>query len=443
MDSGDRKVVWKGIDSGDSEGHRRMIRSLLDSLILKENLKDYGVADGYSGLAITFGYANRVFPNSGYDTLVYKYLKASVQMIESSSVPEPLGSFSGLTGVAIAATYAGSYKGTGNYSNLISSLDTLIFKGSNDFAAKLAESNSGIARSYFDVIAGATGIGAYLLTKDSEEAHEALEKILGSISALAMRNKDLLYLYTPNKSLFAWEKPLFSGGVVDCGMAHGLSGILSLLSLTYERGVEVDGSKEAIMTIADWLIKRAIVSEGELEWPDIVPVEILARDKREGNLPLEVEMKLSNSYTKARVAWCYGNPGTSRALFLAGRALKMAKYTDAAMSGMKAAYRRIEANWDELKSPTFCHGIAGVLEITLRFLNDTGQVLFKKKAEKLLNRLYSMYDQEAPFHYKNIDFNKKLQDDPGFLEGTAGIAATLMAAESDVDPLWDRVFLIS
>ena len=33
--------------------------------------------------------------------------------------------------------------------------------------------------------------------------------------------------------------------------------------------------------------------------------------------------------------------------------------------------------------------------------------------------------------------------DPGFLEGSAGIGLALLAAVSEVDPGWDRVFLES
>jgi lantibiotic modifying enzyme len=432
--------LWNSIINEDDKNYSSLTKKLLGSLILKEKTDQYSLADGYSGLAVVFGYANLVFPGAGYDILTHKYLKASIDEIEAPDTTHSFGSFSGLTGVALAASYAAN--GSDNYKNLLLSLDKLIFKGSDELAAKLKNSNKGIAQSSFDIISGAAGIGSYLLLrKNSQEGLEALEQILNSITYLTTQNQDLLYFYTPNKLLFEWEKAVFKDGAIDCGMAHGVSGVLSLLSVAYMQGVEVDRSKESITAIADWLIKRAKVYKGGINWPDTVQVDKIEANKNDNN-KLEQSIRLSDKFNPARVAWCYGNPGTARALFLAGKVLKRSNYMETAISGMEAAYKRMKDE-TEVDSPTFCHGISGILEITLRFLNDTNHDLFKEQASILLRKLYGLYDPDSIFGYKNIDRYKKLQNDSGVLEGVGGIITTLMAATSNIEPKWDHIFLIS
>ena len=62
-------------------------------------------------------------------------------------------------------------------------------------------------------------------------------------------------------------------------------------------------------------------------------------------------------------------------MWLAGDALDRDDYRALAVSAMEAVFRRpvIQRNID---SPTFCHGIAGLLAVSFRFANDTGADVF-------------------------------------------------------------------
>jgi lantibiotic modifying enzyme len=427
---------WFGVAINDT-AYKDLLTRVLNSLIKNENSKNYSFADGYSGLATIFGYANEIFPDSGYDLLAHKYLKASIEQIESTKAPKPLGAFSGLTGIAFAALYLSG--DSGSYKSLLTSLDNIILKNTEELAIKLKSSKEGLARYYFDVISGATGIGAYLLMRGQKESLAALDKILDAMIYLIGKNEDLLYFYTPNIHLFDWEKQIFKSGVLDCGMAHGVAGPLSLMSLAYMHDVKREGMKESIEQICDLLVKRAKISKDETDMPGIVEIE--RHDDKMG-IELEEKIKLSNQFIPTRVAWCYGNPGISRALYLGGRAIKREKYIENAISGMKTAYKKMRDK-EIVDSPTFCHGIAGILEITLRFMNDTNQSLFREQGILLLNQLYEMNQEDSLLGYKNISFDRKLEDNCGMLEGTSGIIMTLLAATSNIEPACDRIFLIS
>ncbi len=393
---------------------------------------------GHSGLAAIFGYANIIFPNSKYNLIADKHIKSSISLIEGTKTPQPLGFFSGITGIAFSASYLAD--NSNNYKNLLASLDNIIFKNTRELTLNLENRhNNGLPRYYFDVISGISGVGSYLLQRGTVESLKTLEDVLDIIIYLTEQNKNMLSFRTSTDLLFNWEKNIFKDGVIDCGMAHGIAGPLSLLSLSYMQGIRQDGIKDAIASISDWIIKNSPKINGYVDIPGIVEVE-----KYKNEVNYVEAMRPSDKHIQTRVAWCYGNPGTSRAIYLAGKALAKDSYIETAIQGMVNAYKRIgEDNAAKLDSPTFCHGIAGVLDITLRFWNDTRKAIFKEQGTLLLNRLCEMYDENAIFRYKNLDFEHKLEDNCGMLEGTSGILLSLLAATTETDPKLDRAFLIS
>ena len=64
-----------------------------------------------------------------------------------------------------------------------------------------------------------------------------------------------------------------------------------------------------------------------------------------------------------------GSPGVARALWLAGVARCRPEWRELAIEAMAAVYRRPFGD-RQIDSPTFCHGVAGLLQATLRFANE-------------------------------------------------------------------------
>jgi lantibiotic biosynthesis protein len=109
---------------------------------------------------------------------------------------------------------------------------------------------------------------------------------------------------------------------------------------------------------------------------------------------------------------------------------------------MEAVYRRpIAAR--QIDSPTFCHGVAGLLQITLRFANDTALPVFTGAAADLIEQLLSAYEPDSVLGYRNWEPSGMRVDHPGLLDGAPGVLLALLAASTDVEPLWDRAFLLS
>jgi hypothetical protein len=123
-------------------------------------------------------------------------------------------------------------------------------------------------------------------------------------------------------------------------------------------------------------------------------------------------------------------------------ALPHAGWRELAIEAMNAVYRRPEAV-RQIDSPTFCHGLAGLLEITTRFFNDSGLELFQQAACGLTRQLLQSFDSDSAFGFRSVEPDLVKVDQPGLLDGSAGVALALLAAATDTVPSWDRVFLLA
>jgi len=96
-----------------------------------------------------------------------------------------------------------------------------------------------------------------------------------------------------------------------------------------------------------------------------------------------------------------------------------------------------------ISSPTFCHGIAGLLQIMLRFAHDTPTESFYSGSGQLADQLLSLYEPDTLLGYRSVELAGKRVDQPGLLDGTPGVGLVLLAASRPVRPDWDRIFLLS
>ena len=251
--------------------------------------------------------------------------------------------------------------------------------------------------------------------------------------------------YTP-PGLYGDPKMVVSypHGQLNCGLAHGIPGPLALLALAHRQGVEVEGLHEAVERTADWLTANRFDDEWGVNWPTAVPVEVITS----GTTPMLTLLRkapapaTTSPHGPSRAAWCYGSPGVARALWLAGDALGRADLQALAVQAMEAVYRRPLAA-RQIDSPTFCHGVAGLLHITLRFAHDTALPLFQDAAAVLADQLLGLYRPEMALGYYSLEHSGQRVDQPGLLDGVPGVAMVLLAAATGVEPAWDRLFLLA
>ncbi len=109
---------------------------------------------------------------------------------------------------------------------------------------------------------------------------------------------------------------------------------------------------------------------------------------------------------------------------------------------MHAVYRR-PTKARQIDSPTFCHGVAGLLQITLRFAHDTELQSFHVAACDLLGQLLSQFEPETLLGYRSEEHKGHRVDRPGLLDGAVGVVLVLLSAANPVEPTWDRMFLLA
>lgn len=399
----------------------------------------FRISQGYAGLAVAFGYFDTCFPQEGWEVVAHRCLKAALEPEEGLSHLSA-GLFSGLSGLAFAAWYLS--KGGTRYGRLLAVLEERLSTTALYLANRLS-GQYGMSVHQFDLISGLSGIGAYLLCRREIRAMEsALNAILLCLIRLSEEEMGVAGWHTPPALLDKETARSYANGYVNCGLAHGVPGPLALLSLAYMGGMEVAGITDAIQRTASWLMHNRADDQWGLNWPTAIPIEdsFLGSDNRSlrGNNCTESSITASPS----RTAWCYGSPGVARSLWIAGQALNEQKYCQAALAAMKAVYDRPLATRN-IDSPILCHGVGGLLQITLRFANDTGLAFFVNAANDLCAQLISLFDPNLLLGYRNLESTGCHVDQPGLLDGAAGIPIVLLAAATTLEPSWDRLFLLA
>jgi hypothetical protein len=389
------------------------------------------LAQGDAGIALTFAYLDACWPDGGWDRTGHSYLTTAAVAAENSPQLSP-AMFGGLTGLAFAAWSLS--RGATRYRNLLGTLENALLPNVTTQADGWAPPiMDGMSFGQFDVISGLAGIGAYLLLRrEQPDAAAALESALRALVALASDSGSRPRWWTPAHLLGDPETAaLYPHGNLNCGLAHGIPGPMALMALALSHRIGVPGIEEAVDRLAGWIVGHRADDGWGVNWP--YAVSLTQEGLPDRGAPTD---------GPSRAAWCYGAPGVARALWLAGVARNRPEWRNLAVEAMQAVYRRPIAV-RQIDSPTFCHGVAGLLQITLRFANDTELPLFSDAAADLTEWLLSAYEPDSLLGYRNWEPGGTRVDQPGLLDGAPGVLLTLLAAATNVEPLWDRAFLLS
>ena len=397
----------------------------------------YTISQGYAGLAMLWAYLDACFPEQDWDLTGKQHLALAVRAAEAGPTPPP-GLFGGLSGLAFSAWQL-SRQGT-RYGRLLDTLDAAVAQGAIALAEGVRAWRDGVTVGEFDAISGLSGIGAYLLCRGGRPGVDAaLREVTAALAHLTGEENGLPRWHTPEHLLWSEGKEAYPHGNLNCGLAHGVPGVVAFLAMAATAGVEARDLPQAITQVADWLAANRFDDEWGVNWPTAIP--LVATETPEGRTLRGADARTAPD-GPSRCAWCYGSPGIARALWLAGEALDRDDYRNLAIAAMEAVYRR-PISVRRIGSATFCHGIAGLLAITLRFANDTGRPVFFEQSRVLARQMLEHYRPDSMLGFRNLEVPGHEIDQPGLLEGTPGVALVLLAAATGVEPAWDRLFLLS
>jgi lantibiotic biosynthesis protein len=410
------------------------------------------LAQGHAGLAVLCAELDAAQPGAGWDLAGHRHLDAA-----AADVSRHDGSlFSGLAGLGFAAALLAA--GRPRYERLLRHVDEALEPQLDAILGRLA-GTSGCRVGDFDLVCGLTGIGAYLLTRSQLEsgraaagdtagqpaagAHRAamsetlLDRLLRGLARLMADPSTPRPWHTPPALASRLLRREYPAGLHNCGLAHGAPGPLALLSLAALAGRQAPGLMTAIDSTASWLAAHHTGTAQEPDWPDGVPLDA------------GEQAPAPRSCDPGRAAWCYGAPGVARSLWLAGAAAGEPQWQELAARTIRAVATRPPPAW-ALATPAFCHGEAGLLQVLRRFAADLGDSAVAATAQRLAARLAAEFDPGTLLGVRSLDPDGGPVDQPGLLDGAAGIALSLLGLPAarpgpaaGAMPGWDRIFLLA
>lgn len=443
--------AWHGVAQGERQSMTQMIvleiaerlagpgrvAQIADNAYMHSSLPfpprwtPYSIVFGPPSLALFYGHLDRCFPCQGWDVVAHQFLASAIQGLENI-VPGTLSSglMGGLAGLGFT-TLALSHGGK-RYVRLTRQVDQLLLDHLTRELEHVTQNGDGVWFGDYDLVSGSTGILAYLLARQEVPGvaitglDEVIEALLDRLITRCADPASPNGFFIPKAKQATPElQEAYPFGCVNIGLAHGVPGPLGVLSVALLCNVQRIGLPEAVASLAAWIMERRVDDSWGISWPHAVR-------------PTEDPQGESSG----RAAWCYGSPGVAASLWLAGKALSNDRMCRLAVDALKAVARR-PISERRISSPIICHGVAGLLQIVLRLWNYSHDPELEPFAAELLEQLVAMHDVQAPVGYRDIEPSGQRVDDPGFLQGAAGIALSLISASTAIEPTWDRILLLS
>lgn len=383
------------------------------------------LSHGIPAINIFLAEVNEIDPDNEWDKINHEYIKKLGEYIESQGI-DNISMFSGVSGIGLAIIC--SSKNGERYNNFQSILQKEICEVIDIFIDEI-NSCKYVQMSFYDVIQGLSGILNYTISFNSKDMISVSNKIIECLSRICYNTEyngiEIPRWYIPRENQFLEsEKEKYFNGNFNLGMSHGIAGILTVFCNAYKNTNFTSKNLELnIRKLARFLYKFCINENNEVYWGGRISLN-------------EYETGIITD-KDTRDAWCYGTPGVSYALLLAGKILNEKSYIDIAIKAMKESINKERG----IYSPTFCHGYSGLAIISKRFFEETGEQVFRDYCINAKLRIASMYDESAPFGFWNIEKNKKLSF-IGLLDGAIGTLLTLIELEFSSKTSWKKAFLL-
>jgi hypothetical protein len=382
-------------------------------LTLRPGADSVSLAGGTLGLAVSHAYLERA--GLAADVGTAERLLDSA-MTEAAASPLDPSLYGGLTGLGWATEHL---------------RDRLTETDADGVCGEIDESLGELLlrspwRGDYDLIRGLVGFGVYALERLPRPAAAAnLEHVIDRLAESAEEQPDGLTWWTDPARLPPEARERAPRGYYDLGLAHGVPGVIALLGRACAAGVAVGKARPLLGGAARWL---------------------LARQPADGSgFGSHVEPGTMAPTAPARLAWCYGDLGIAAALLGAARCVAEPAWERAA----RAAARRAAARPPEqsgVRDAGLCHGSAGAGHLFNRLYQATGDEALAAAARFWFRRTLELRQPGrgvAGFvaHRPPRPGQDGGADDPGLLEGAAGVALALLAATTSVEPTWDRMML--
>jgi hypothetical protein len=255
-------------------------------------------------------------------------------------------------------------------------------------------------RGPWDLTAGLVGLGVYALERTATKP-ALLQAVLERLGQVSESRGEWI---VDTAELFGQDGGARPAHYVDVSVAHGVAGVVAFSALAVGAGVD---AARSVLTAATGELLAHRRPSGSNVFPAI------AEDQRDEPLPPR---------------WCYGDLGVAGALTVAAPLLSHPLVGQSRSLVVDRLQRAPSAAVTDLG---LCHGVAGAAHVLHRVAAATGSDRAWDSAGRWGRLLLQRLDDGHAGH------------GPGWLEGDAGVALTLLAQATDVPPLWDRALLLA
>lgn len=393
------------------------LSSALEDDLVSRLSTEHGVSlsRGVAGLALLYHYAARAYADRRLERLSVSMVNAALDGIATRRSEPSL--FGGFVGVAWAAAYLQSAG--------VAMPDEVDLAPVDAILLRYVSSSTHVTS--FDLISGIVGIGVYALQRYPESSAIAIvERIVDRLYALAESVDGGFAWFDGPEAISPMLRPLMPDGCYNLGMAHGAPGIIAMLAAAAERRIGGSATIELLQGAVRWLLRhRCIGNEATYCFPGLTPK--------------------SGSPYPGRTAWCYGDPGIAVALLAAARATGDMSGEAYAVELARVAARRLPENTGVVDAG-ICHGAAGLAHIYNRLYQGTHDSIFATAAESWVVQVLRHRAGGTGI----CGFTSRMagpgggtiaSSAVGLLEGVAGIALSLLATISALEPTWDAILL--
>jgi hypothetical protein len=378
----------------------------------REPSGDFSLAGGSAGLAVLHGYLAQIGHGHESDALARRYLEHAAAAVAKR--PGTASLYSGLTGVGWAVAHLQSRLPDVDREDDLAEIDEVLFD----------HLDQSPWRDDYDLIEGLVGFGVYALERLPRPAATAcLERVVDRLAETAEHRGKGITWWTDPAWLSTETRAKFSGGYYNLGLAQGVPGVIGLLGQVCAAGVAHDKARPLLDGAVRWLLDQ--------DGPDSFSNWVVP----------------GTTGNKARLAWCYGDPGIAAALLGAARCVAEPAWEAAALAIAHRAAQR-PSDQSGVRDAGLCHGSAGLGHLFNRMFQATGEPWLAEAARAWFKRTLTMRRAGQGIGgyqaWKSDEAGGQTWSyDPDLLNGATGIALALLAATTSTEPLWDRMLLVS
>lgn len=411
----DKTLTWKPIEDEAGTGPLTGKVSDIADILLnqKENLKDnIGLIGGQTGVAIfLFNYAKFRQEEKYYD----RGMEILSNVFDAINDGFSYHTFSsGLAGVGWTVEHLVRNDFLeADTDEILKELDPFIHQA---MILEIKENNN------YDFLHGAVGCGIYFLERlANPKAREYLSELVDELKNRSQQEENGSIKW---RSILNRED---NSEGYNLSLSHGIASIIAFLAYLHRLDICREKVNPLLEGAVRYMLSHSLdISQFESHFPSWV---------QEGQ-------PLSHS----RLAWCYGDLGIGISLWQAARIMGNKELEQRAVEVLKHSAGRKDLKENAVIDAGLCHGAAGIAHIYNRMFHYTGIEIFKDSARYWLEQTVKMARHEDGFAGYKAWHTEKYGGwvaEPGILEGIAGIGLAILAAISDIEPIWDRCLLCS